>query len=201
MSDQTLRADLRLIAGQIEPGCSLLEVGCADGTLLDWLAHHKQVEGRGIELGVGDVHACVSKGLFVVQGDADTDLVDYDDDSFDCVVLSRTLQAVHRPRDVLAHLLRIGRKAIVTIPNFGYWRVRMSLLVSGRMPMTSGLAKMWYETDNIHFCTIRDMFDLIKAEGYTIERFVPVSDGGRPLDIGPTRANLLASQALFVLSR
>lgn len=196
-----LRPDLKLIADQLDSHCTLLDVGCADGTLLQWLFKHKNIDGRGIELEVANVQSCVEKGLFVVQGDADTDLNDYGDDSFDYVVLSRTLQAVHRPRDVLSNLLRIGNKAVVTIPNFGFWRVRLSLALSGRMPMTSHLSKMWYETDNIHFCTIRDMFDLIALDGYHLERFVPVSQSGKPLNHGPKRANLLASQALFILSK
>ena len=195
-----LRKDLALIASQIEPGSRLLDVGCADGSLLRYLRDEKKVEGRGIELDVANVNACVEKGLFAVQGDADTDLGDYADHSFDYVVLSRTLQAVQRPKAVLGELLRIGRRAIVTIPNFGHWKVRTSLMFRGRMPMTSHLSKMWYETENIHFCTIQDMFNLIAECDCRMETFVPVGEKGDPLHMGPRLANIAAAQALFVLS-
>ena len=197
----SLRPDLMLIANLIEPEARVLDVGCDDGALLDYLVHEKQVDGRGLELSQQGVNACVAKGLFVIQGDADNDLSEYPDNSFDYVVLSKTLQAVHRPRDVLLELLRIGRRAVVTIPNFGQWRVRMSLLGGGRMPVTKSLDKNWYNTDNIHFCTIHDLFDLIESEGLKVREFVPHSKAGKKLKMGRTQANWAADQALFLLEK
>lgn len=197
----TLRADLKLIADLIDPGTRVLDVGCDDGALLEHLVNEKRVDGRGLELSQAGVNACVAKGLFVIQGDADNDLAEYPDDSFDYVVLSKTLQAVHRPRDVLVDLLRIGKRAVVTIPNFGQWKVRLSLLRRGRMPVTKELDKTWYNTDNIHFCTILDLFDLIEAEGLTVKEFVPHTKAGKRLNMSRTRANWAADQALFLLEK
>lgn len=197
--DKDLRPDLRLIADMIDPNSRVLDIGCADGSLLYHLVHNKNVDGRGIEISQKGVNACVAKGLFVIQGDADNDLAEYLDKSFDYVILSRTLQAVHRPKEVLLELLRIGKKAIVTIPNFGQWRVRLSLMTRGRMPVTRTLNKTWYNTDNIHFCTILDLFDLIDNEGITVREFVPHLKTGKRLSMGPKRANLFADQGLFLI--
>jgi len=197
----TLRADLKLIADLIDPGTRVLDVGCDDGALLEHLVNEKQVDGRGLELSQAGVNACVAKGLFVIQGDADNDLAEYPDDSFDYVVLSKTLQAVYRPRDVLVDLLRIGKRAVVTIPNFAQWKVRLSLLRRGRMPVTKELDKTWYNTDNIHFCTILDLFDLIEDEGLTVKEFVPHTKAGKRLNMSRTRANWAADQALFLLEK
>jgi len=196
-----LRPDLKLIAELIEPGSRVLDVGCGDGELLDYLVHKQGVDGRGIEISQTGVNDCVAKGLFVIQGDADNDLKEYPDQSFDYVVLSKTLQAVYRPQLVLRELLRIGKRAVVTIPNFGQWKVRMSLITRGRMPVTKALDKTWYNTDNIHFCTILDLFDLIEEEGIRVREFVPHKADGTPLKYGRTRANWAADQALFLLER
>lgn len=197
----SLRPDLKLIAELIEPGSRVLDVGCGDGELLDYLVHKQGVDGRGIEISQAGVNDCVAKGLFVIQGDADNDLKEYPDQSFDYVVLSKTLQAVHRPQLVLRELLRIGKRAVVTIPNFGQWKVRMSLVGRGRMPVTKALDKTWYNTDNIHFCTILDLFDLIGEEGLKVRAFVPHKADGTPLNYGRTRANWSADQALFLLEK
>src|ERR1700758_3555222 len=154
------RVDLLVIADMVERNSRVLDVGCGDGTLLRLLAETRGVDARGIELSQKGVNDCVAKGLAVVQGDADTDLVDYPDDGFDYVILSQTLQATRHPRQVLEHMLRIGRRAIVSFPNFGHFGIRLQILLGGRMPTTDNLPYTWYDTPNIHFCTIKDFRQL-----------------------------------------
>jgi methionine biosynthesis protein MetW len=203
IANGNLRVDLKLIADMVEPGSRVLDVGCGDGTLLAWLGKNKGVDGRGIELSMAGVSAAVAHGLSAIQGDADTDLKDYPDSAFDTVILSQTLQATYAPRTVLANMLRIGRRAIVSFPNFGHWRVRADLLVTGRMPVTDTLAYEWYDTPNIHFCTIRDFLVLCRDLGVTVEKGIALNrDGGvLPIDGQGPLANLFADQGLFVLSR
>lgn len=198
-----LRGDLRLVADMIEAGSRVLDVGCGDGELLAHLAQHKGVDGRGMELSQSGVNACVRHGLSVIQGDADHDLKDYPSDSFDYVVLSQTLQATRQPRRVIEHLVRIGRRAIVSFPNFGHWRIRLRLLLNGRMPVTPVLAHAWYETPNIHLCTILDFIALCEELGVVIERSVTLDRSGLPYRLNPRGrlANLMAEQALFLLRR
>jgi len=194
-----LRGDLRLVGSMIEPQTRVLDIGCGDGELLYYLVHSKGVDGRGMELSQSGVNSCVRHGLSVIQGDADNDLEDYPSDAFDYVVLSQTLQATRRPRDVLLNLVRIGRHAIVSFPNFGHWRIRMGLLIAGRLPSTALLPYPWYDTPNIHLCTIRDFALLCRDEGIRVEKSVSLDRHGRPY----TRAlaNLMAEQGLFLLSR
>jgi methionine biosynthesis protein MetW len=197
------RVDLLLVADMIEKGARVLDVGCGDGALLKTLIERRNVDGRGIELSQAGVNSCVAQGLSVIQGDADTDLDAYPDDSFDYVVLSQTLQATRNPRIVLEQLLRIGRRAIVSFPNFGHWRVRTSLLFGGRMPVTENLTYAWYETPNIHFCTIRDFVDLCDAIGAKIEGGVALNGSGDKVGLQLPWAvwNLFGEQAIFLLSR
>ncbi len=196
-----LRADLQLIAETIPAGSRVLDLGCGDGALLTYLAEEKDVDGRGIELSQSGVNACVARGLAVIQGDADKDLADYPTDAFDYVILSQTLQAVRQPRDVVTQMLRIARRGVVSFPNFGYWRVRWDLLVHGRMPITDTLNEMWYNTPNIHMCTIKDFVLLCDELGLTIEKSVTVGLGGRPTPLQGSEflTNLLAEQGVFVL--
>jgi methionine biosynthesis protein MetW len=198
-----LRGDLRLVANLIEGGSRVLDIGCGEGELLAYLTQWKGIDARGMEISQNGVNACVRNGLSVIQGDADHDLQDYPSDSFDYVVLSQTLQATYRPRSVLENLVRIGRYAIVSFPNFAHWRMRLGLLTRGRMPITPFLGHTWYDTPNIHFCTVLDFGDLCDDMGVTIERSVTLDRLGRPFRLNPRAglANLLAEQALFLLRR
>ena len=198
---RNLRPDLRVVAEMVERGSRVLDIGCGDGTLLHHLVHERGVDGRGIELSMDGVRQCVSQGLSVIQGDAEADLSDYPDESFDYAVLSQTLQAMRDPRRVLIELARIARHAVVSLPNFGYWRVRMSLLLTGRMPVTQRLNYAWWETPNIHLCTIRDFLDLCAHVGVRVERSVIIGRHDRPIRSHPSLANLMGEQAIFLLSR
>ena len=200
---KNMRLDLRLIGDMIAPGSRVLDIGSGDGTLIEHLFRTRNCDARGIEIDMQEVTRAVAHGLPVMHGDADLDLAHYPDGAFDYVVLSRTLQAVERPREVLRQMLRIGTRAIVSFPNFGHWRVRAQLLTKGRMPMTATWDRMWFETPNIHPCTVRDFFDLCAAEGYVVERWLAADDaGGRaPWRRFPRLANLFGEQALFLLRR
>lgn len=196
-----IRVDLQLVADMVPEGARVLDVGCGDGTLLHFLARTKNVDGRGVEISQRGVNACVAQGLSVIQGDADTDLRNYPSQAFDYIILSQTLQATRKPREVLEHLLRIGRHAIVSFPNFGYWRLRWQFLLRGRMPVTPTLNAPWYETQNIHLCTIRDFVALCREMDIRIERCLTVDGKGRVRGNAAARGNLMGEQAVFLLSR
>jgi methionine biosynthesis protein MetW len=198
-----IRVDLQYIADMIEPNTRVLDVGCGDGALLSYLSVFKQVDGRGIEISMAGVHECVSDGLSVIQGDADTDLDDYPAGAFDYAVLSQTLQATRQPRRVVENLVRIGRRAILSLPNFGYWRVRASLLLAGKMPQTETLPDHWYDTPNIHLCTIRDFMELVNELDVEVEQAIALGRNGRTLPFRATGStgNLWGAQAVFVLRK
>lgn len=196
-----LRSDLAAIAALIPENARVLDVGCGNGELLEHLRDTKHIDGRGLELSQADVNACVARGLPVVQGDADTDLADYPSSVFDVVILSDTIQSTRSPRTVLQQLLRIGRRTVVSLPNFGHWRIRLALLGTGRMPKTHSLNYAWYETPNIHLCTIADFVQLARDEGAKIERAYALQGDGRTIAMRPNAwgPNLFAERAIFLL--
>jgi methionine biosynthesis protein MetW len=204
MTEQTaLRADYNVILKAVPERARVLDVGCGDGALLELLRARRHAVVRGMELSQAGVNACVARGLAVVQGDADLDLKLYPDDAFDVVVLSRTIQATRRPKTVLQELRRIGRRAVVSLPNFAHWRVRLGLLARGRMPMTAQLPVNWHETENQHLCSLLDFADLAVGTGWQVDGVTAVSDGreGATALRATHLANLLAEEAVFVLGR
>jgi methionine biosynthesis protein MetW len=200
---RALRADLKLIADMVAPQSRVLDIGCGDGALLAWLTQEKNVDGRGIEISRDGVRACVSHGLSVIQGDADTDLKDYPSQAFDYVVLSRTLQATRNPREVLQELVRIGRHAAVSFVNYGHWRIRARLLLSGHAPVTAGPGRHWYDNADIHPCTLLDFVALCDELGLVIETAMlgGHEGGSRPIGRVGWLANLTREQALFLLRK
>lgn len=195
----TLRPDLARIAERINPGEKLLDIGCENGDLLAWLRDHHQVDGRGLELNQSNVNAAVARGLFVIQGDADHDLTAFPDQSFDVVVLSRTLPAVQNVEAVLKALVRIGKRAIVTIPNAAHWRARLRLL-TGHIPTGSELIQRpWHQTRSLHPASLKDLESLIAQMPITlVERQAYGRDGSV---VGTATANWRARTGLFVLKR
>src|ERR1700712_2247667 len=178
------REDFREILKLVRPGARVLDIGCGEGDLLALLAREKQVDGRGLEIDQHNVQKALTRGLAVVQGDADRDLADYPDQAFDYAILSQTLQTVRDPRAVLTELMRIAGRAIVSFPNFGHWRVVTALVATGRMPKTRALPTTWWSTPNVHLCTIRDFTDLADTLGLRIEAAAALADGkaARPMD-------------------
>jgi methionine biosynthesis protein MetW len=199
----TNRIDLKLVAEMVTPGSRVLDVGCGDGELLALLAETRNVDARGIELSREGVAGCVARGLSVIQGDADTDLTEYPDDAFDYVILSQTIQATRNPRFVLEQMLRVGQRAIVSFPNFGHWRMRSQVFFQGRMPVTDALPYAWWDTPNIHFCTIRDFVTLCETIGAVKERAVALDAAGGRVGVSAPWWfwNLFGAQAVFLLKR
>ena len=154
-----MKQEFKIIANLVEKNTRVLDVGCGDGTLIEFLENNKKIDIRGIEISKKNVQKCIEKGLTVIEGDAEKDLAQFPNASFDFVILSQTLQAFLNPEIVINELLRVGKKAIVTVPNFGFWKVRLHLLIKGTMPITKNLPDEWYNTPNIHMCTIKDFFN------------------------------------------
>jgi methionine biosynthesis protein MetW len=199
----SVREDFREIARLVRPGSRVLDVGCGEGALLELLTREKAIDGRGLEISAEGVAACLARGLAVVQGDADRDLDYFPERAFDYAVLSQTLQAVREPRHVLFELLRIAERAVVSFPNFGHWRVRLSLMTRGRMPETKALPEPWWATPNIHLCTLRDFLDLTEDLGLRIDACSAVNRDrpARPIDPYGPLENWRCETVLFLLSR
>lgn len=194
----SLRPDLAIIAGHVAPNARVLDIGCGDGALMAALRDEKGVDARGMEIDPAKVELCISRGLSVIQGDANLDLAAYPDDAFDYAILSQTLQTTQRPDLMLDELLRIGRQAFVSFPNFGHWRVRLALLWHGRMPVTRNLPQTWYDTPNIHHLTVADFQDLLTAKGVRVQGSWYLAHGK---ETAPDAANWRAHNAVFQISR
>jgi methionine biosynthesis protein MetW len=200
---QAIREDFREILKLVAPAARVLDVGCEDGELLELLIREKGVDAQGLELSQENVAACLAKGLAVVQGDGDRDLDYFPTKAFDYAILSKTLQQMREPRHVLSELLRIADQAIVSVPNFGHWRMRLALVTRGRMPETRALPDPWYATANIHLCTLKDFTDLCRDLGLRIDACVALSTGkpARAFHPDGILENWRAETALFVLSK
>ena len=191
------RRDYAIISDIVEPGTKVLDLGCGGGELLQWLAENKAVEARGVEISGEKVRRAIGRGVSAYQGDIDDGLADYPAQAFDYVILSQTLQETRHPRQVLSEMLRVGRRAIVAFPNFGHWRMRLSMLASGRAPRTDLFPYQWYESPNIHFLTVHDFEELAAVEGLVVERRYFLA-GRRKVTLLP---NLLAEVAVFLVRR
>jgi methionine biosynthesis protein MetW len=191
------RSDYAIIGEIVEPGTRVLDLGCGEGELLEWLAANKGVDARGVEISSAKVQRAIARGVSVYQGDIDNGLVDYPSQAFDYVILSQTLQETRHPRQVLREMLRVGRRVIVAFPNFGHWRVRLSMLMSGRAPRTALFPYEWYDSPNIHFLTVQDFEELAALEGLAVERRYFLA-GHRKVSRLP---NLMAEVAVLLVSR
>tara|TARA_B100001540_G_scaffold316150_1_gene345257 strand:- start:2086 stop:2769 length:684 start_codon:yes stop_codon:yes gene_type:complete len=200
--DISIRKDWKLIESMIDSNSRVLDIGCGDGGLIKQLEKNIAAKTSGIEINPKLVQTAIGDGSKVVLGNAEQDLEQYSNHSYDYVILSQTLQAMLKPKSVLLELLRIGRKAIVSFPNFGYWQIRLQLLLLGKMPITKGLPYSWYETPNIHFFTIKDFQNLCKDLNIIIEKSIALNSKGKQLNISPdtTSANLFTNEAIFLLS-
>jgi len=197
-----MKNEFKIIANLLPPQSRVLDVGCGDGTLIEALIKEKNIDARGIELEEDKVKECISKGLSVIEGDAETELSQFPDKAFDFVILSQTLQAFYQPENVLGQLLRIGDKVIISIPNFGYWQIRASLLFFGKMPVSKSLPYTWYNTPNLHMCSIKDFYQFCEKKKIKIDRVIGVN--GEKISsiyrINLELKNLLSEVGIFLIS-
>ena len=198
-----MKTEYKIIADIIENNSSILDVGCDDGTLMEFLKANKSTNIRGIEISKEKVQTCIAKGLTVIEGNAEFDLKQFPNDSFDYVVLGQTLQAFVNPELVIKELLRVGKKAIVTIPNFGHWKVRLNLLIKGTMPITNSLPHKWYNTPNIHMCSIKDFFYFAKSRNIKIFKSLAINNQNVSIinDSNLTTKNFFADLGIFLIEK
>jgi methionine biosynthesis protein MetW len=198
-----MKNEFQVIAELIEKEKKVLDVGCGDGTLMEFLKNNKKTNIRGLEISKSKVQECIAKGLTVIEGNAEKDLEQFPDKSFDYVVLSQTLQAFLNPELVINDLLRVGKKAIVTIPNFGYWRIRLHLLLKGTMPITKTLPDEWYNTPNIHMCSIKDFFQFVKSRDIKIFKSLAINNQNASIinDKNLTIKNFFADLGIFLIEK
>ena len=198
-----MKNEFQVIAELIEKNKKVLDVGCGDGTLMEFLKNNKNINIRGLEISKNKVQECIAKGLTVIEGNAEKDLKQFPDKSFDYVVLSQTLQAFLDPELVLKELLRVGKQAIVTIPNFGYWKIRLHLLLKGTMPITKTLPDEWYNTPNIHMCSIKDFFNFVKSRDIKIFKSLAINNKNASIISGSnlTIKNLFANLGIFLIEK
>ena len=171
-----MKQEFKIISNLINKNTRVLDVGCGDGTLMEYLKDSKKIDIRGIEISKNNVQKCLSKGLTVIEGDAEKDLLQFPDSSFDFVILSQTLQAFLTPEIVIKELLRVGKKAVVTIPNFGFWKVRLHLLLTGTMPITKNLPDEWYNTPNLHMCTLKDFYNFCENRNIKLDQSIALKN-------------------------
>ena len=197
-----MKNEFKIITHLLPPQSRVLDVGCGDGTLIEALIKEKNIDARGIELEEDNVKKCISKGLAVIEGDAETELGQFPDKAFDYVILSQTLQAFYQPENVLAQLLRIGSKVIISIPNFGYWQIRASLLFFGKMPITKSLPYTWYDTPNLHMCSIKDFYQFCEKKKIKIDRVIGINSEKTSsiYKINLEMKNLLSEVGIFLIS-
>tara|TARA_B100000767_G_scaffold255214_1_gene261213 strand:+ start:53 stop:646 length:594 start_codon:yes stop_codon:yes gene_type:complete len=197
-----MKNEFKIIANLLPPRSRILDVGCGDGTLIQALINEKSIDARGIELGEDNVKACISKGLSVIEGNAETELNQFPDKAFDYVILSQTLQAFYQPENVLEQLLRIGHKVIISIPNFGYWKIRTNLLFFGKMPVTKSLPYSWYDTPNLHMCSIKDFYQFCEKKNIKINRVIGINGEKTSsiYKINLEMKNLLSEVGIFLVS-
>ena len=198
-----MKNEFKVIANLIEKDKRVLDVGCGDGTLMKFLKDNKNVDCRGMEISKNKIQKCIEKGLTVIEGNAEKDLTQFPDKSFDYAVLSQTLQAFLDPDLVINELLRVGKKAIVTIPNFGYWKVRLHLLTKGTMPVTKTLPDEWYNTKNLHMCTIKDFVHFVKSRNFKIFKSLALNDKSVTLINNNNLGfkNLIADLGIFLIEK
>jgi methionine biosynthesis protein MetW len=198
-----MKPEFKIIADLIESDSRVLDVGCGDGTLMEFLKKNKRIDIRGIEISKNNVQQCIGKGLTVIEGDAEKDLSQFPDGSFDFVILSQTLQAFLNPEKVISELLRVGKKAIVTIPNFGYWKVRLHLLIKGTMPVTRTLPDEWYNTPNLHMCTIKDFFTFCENRKINLYKSIALQNlkSSKITNANLTLKNLTSVLGIFLIEK